>query len=241
MTKEDWSYLVGVIQGDGYIRERSGGEIILTVGFLDLQYAEMLHNLIPNSTLRFDKSAIRVCFYGNNAKPFFGIKKDSLWTVPNNIIKTEWLAGLFDTDGGFEGDNRRQRISFYQKDNGNINHVYDALTELGINYSIQKRNARCSSNGIKSSSSITIRINNSYDVLLFNNLIKIRHNRKKDKLLKMISIAKLRKKLVVLSDEELLSKATSLFLQDNSISKIRYKLNSSYRRIKRLLEENINE
>jgi len=248
-STEDWSYLVGAFHGDGFARQRKPGnigssELVFTVGCKDSDYADVLTNLLGKYSIRKDKDTLRVCAYGEIASKFVNLKHKGIWNLsypPFHV--NSWLAGLYDTDGGFYGDKRRQRIEFFQKNNGNVGYVANVLEFLGINYKLALRKERISIKGIRSSASSDLRITSVADIINFSKLITLRHPRKAKKLIEMVAIAQERKDMPKrISDSELLTKIKDVKEQkvDISISKMRYLLRASCPRIQRVLEEDSN-
>lgn len=129
----DWSYLLGVVHGDGSIAPRS---VAISVGYRDVTYAETLCDLWRK--LGFDpklyraRSALRVDVHRRAIRDrFAAFKARGLWSWPEQLSTTDYLAGVFDTDGCVSTP-QFKRVSIVLKRSGNLQRLVPMLESLGI-------------------------------------------------------------------------------------------------------------
>lgn len=132
-TNPDWSYLLGVVHGDGTISARS---VIVCVGYKDPDYAnlivELWHNLGFKPKIYRKRSAMSIEVHSRALRDQFALyKRPGLWTLPERFDAGQWVSGIFDTDGTVTSTPKCAIIISLRR-SGNLNLVRDALEGFGI-------------------------------------------------------------------------------------------------------------
>lgn len=154
ILKENLAYVIGTVEGDGYCRirkssERSSGEIILKV--INKDFAEEFANQLKKW------SGIKPTF-SKKGKEYFvalssidaariikGINIEELANSHCKKVKTSFLKGLYDSEGGVVGTNLNRRriacrwIHFSNSDEKIIKATSKVLDDFGIKYKIRSR------------------------------------------------------------------------------------------------------
>jgi len=131
---KDWSYLLGVIHGDGCIAPRS---INIAVGYGDRDYADVLMSLWESlgyfPKLYRPRSALRVSVHSkvlrDEIAPF---KQKGIWSWPEGLQESEYLSGVFDSDGWASLAGGSKKIGITLKRSGNLKRLAAYLGHLGI-------------------------------------------------------------------------------------------------------------
>ena len=147
------AYILGVIEGDGHCRlrrdpKRTSGEIILKVKNLDFatEFKKQLKRWSGVQPKFWEKNKeFFVAFYSVDAANF--IKNFDLEKIYNSSkkIKSNFLKGLYDSDGGIIGKNLNRRrfacrwIHFSNNDKIIIKTVSKLLKDFEINHKIKSR------------------------------------------------------------------------------------------------------
>jgi hypothetical protein len=138
-----FEYLLGVVLGDGCVGDRA---VRVAVGIQDRAYAEMLVHLFGQgvgavpSVLCHEQAR---AFYVNlsftaAARLFAPFKVNSLWVLDGLQHPEQVLAGICDTDGGWETKKgRRTAFCISQKDNGNLERTLPLWRALGLQPSLK--------------------------------------------------------------------------------------------------------
>src|SRR4051812_41381216 len=100
-TLPDWSYLLGVVHGDGSIAPRS---VCISVGHKDGDYASLLSELWERFGCRpklyRGRSGLRLDVHDKPLRDAFAAYKErGIWQWPAGLHAPSYLAGVFDTDG----------------------------------------------------------------------------------------------------------------------------------------------
>jgi len=173
------SYILGAWLGDGNIRDRG---IEITVSSENPDYKDVLIGILQSFGFnvccyrwknRMDVFRIRV----NSVmlrEQFVVLKQRGRWNVPNDVVGTEVLAGILDTDG-YVGT---ARAEFLQKDNGNLDWVKYRLREMGVEYAEGYQKYRT---GVLE----TVRVNR-VALLIMTDKISLRNPLKRNKLDKVV-------------------------------------------------------
>jgi hypothetical protein len=178
----DWSYLLGVIHGDGNVSDRS---IRICVGNKDADFADMIMStwtaLGFNPKLYHRRTALSVEVHDialTNAIRKF--KAGGKWSVPEDFDKGEWLAGVFDTDGCVSLTKSKCAVILGLKRSGNLLLVKSALSDVGIG-NVNIRN--CVSKFHGKPYPIEVLGLTSFDkIRKFSETVPLRHPRKKIRL-----------------------------------------------------------
>lgn len=129
----DWSYLLGVVHGDGHVSKRS---IEVTVGYRDAQYASVLVDLWTRlgyspKTYR-GRTALRIDVHSRALRDLFAaFKSRGRWALPVQFDAASYIAGVVDTDGCVAKPESKH-ISILLKRSGNLRRIVPALVSLGI-------------------------------------------------------------------------------------------------------------
>jgi len=176
---KDWSYLLGVIHGDGSIAPRS---IDISVGYGDRDYADMLMSLWESlgysPKMYRPRSALKVSVHSKALRdelaPF---KQKGLWSWPEGLCESEYLSGVFDADGWASSlPGGSKRIGITLKRSGNLKRLASYLDHLGILGVTVKESVR-SYNG-RPYEVESILICDSARISQFGDLMNLRHARK---------------------------------------------------------------
>lgn len=137
-TKPNWAYLLGVVHGDGHIAKRS---ISISVGYKDRQYCDVIYGIWESlgysPKIYFPRSAIRIDVHNIQLRNVFSqYKKKGIWRWPKKYNISEYLSGVFDTDGYASLSNTSSGISkqigITLKRSGNLFHIAELLKLQGI-------------------------------------------------------------------------------------------------------------
>jgi len=131
---KDWSYLLGVIHGDGSIAPRS---IDVSVGYGDRDYADLLMSLWESlgysPKMYHPRSALKISVHSKVLRdeivPF---KQKGIWEWPEGLCESEYLSGVFDADGWASLSGGSKRIGITLKRSGNLKRLASYLGHLGI-------------------------------------------------------------------------------------------------------------
>lgn len=150
---EDLAYILGVVEGDGHCRlsrgpKRTSGEIILKVKNLDfaIEFKERLKRWSGVQPKFWEKDKeFFVALYSIDAADF--IKNFNLEKIYNSSkkIKSNFLKGLYDSEGGIIGKNLNRRrfacrwIHFSNNNKIIIKTVSKLLKDFKINHKIKSR------------------------------------------------------------------------------------------------------
>lgn len=184
---ETLSYLLGVVQGDGTVSTRS---ICITVGdkevaykntilqlWRDLGYKPKLYKI--RSTFRIDVNSRDLT---DEFRPF---KQNGLWRLPPDINLSEWVAGIFDTDGCVSNNIHTRQIVIVLKRSGNLNFVQEYFSSLGmVNVSVNDTTNKFNN---KIYPTETLRLSSQHNILLFAKHVPLRHPRKAERLANIIT------------------------------------------------------
>ena len=141
LHQREFSYLLGVIHGDGYINNKPYmGHLTIHVCKRDLAYAYTLLNLAhslgwKSAKLNKGKNGGKLFTYcsKNLTEYLVRFKRNRLWYFPEkpgNLL--HYIAGLVDTDGSIRKRGLLVRIG--QRNNGNLAKITPFLDELGMSY-----------------------------------------------------------------------------------------------------------
>jgi hypothetical protein len=129
----NWSYLLGVIHGDGHIAKRS---ISISVSYKEPGYAELLCELWR--TLGFEpktyrpRSALRVDVHDAAlAKVLLQTKCSGRWAIPLEVDIGHYFAGVIDTDGHATKPPKRA-VVITLKQSGNLLKLCARLESAGL-------------------------------------------------------------------------------------------------------------
>lgn len=128
-----WSYLLGVVHGDGHVARRS---VQIAVGYKDQDYADHLHSELrelgylpkiyrPRNALRLDVHCSQL------AATLRHTKSNGIWTIPQDVRIGDYLSGVIDTDGHITKHPAR-RIVITLKRSGNLEHLRSRLALEGL-------------------------------------------------------------------------------------------------------------
>jgi len=190
-----WSYLLGVIHGDGHVAPRS---ICVCVGYKDADYADVIFSMFKrlklNPHVYRKRSALSIEVHSKIlADEFRKWKHNGLWTIPSTISIRDYIAGVFDTDGCVSKP-KLKHVSICLKRSGNLNKVLCLLEMMNLK-------------GLKVSNSVStyngkpylvegIKIGSMERIILFESQVVLRNPRKAARMLAMISHIKQRKSIV---------------------------------------------
>jgi len=153
ILSNDLAYILGVIEGDGYCKKvksprRVSATIILKVKDFDFiqAFADAIRNW-SGIEPRFgkDKERFFVALYSVDAVDIVQKLTLNRITKQEKSIKSNFLRGLFDSDGGVAGFNLNRRrqaarwIHFSNSDKKLINIVDVLLKDFGIDCKIRSR------------------------------------------------------------------------------------------------------
>jgi len=153
--RRQFEYLLGVIHGDGYVRDDGKScEIAIPVSSDEKGYKNILKETFEREYGYTPRERIHNnCYYltihpKKIVEQFRYYKVNGGWIIPKLEYPSEYLAGLWDTDGYFyfhEGMYKkikngrmricvctRRRIELRQKSNGNLKLIVPLLKSLGF-------------------------------------------------------------------------------------------------------------
>lgn len=145
----DFAYILGVIYGDGYCRSRkSGGEILLKVKDNDfaLNFKRSLDAFSGLNTHLYQKYGMyhaRLCSK-KIADEFINFDINRILEL-KDLIKLNFLGGMFDSEGAIIGQNLKNRvcakrwIHFSNNNKKIINLITSLLDKFNIKYSLKSR------------------------------------------------------------------------------------------------------
>lgn len=180
----DWSYMLGVICGDGHVGKRS---LQISVGYKDAKYADLLMQLWQklgfNPKIYRPRSALRIDVHSTvlvqKIAPF---KQSGRWHLPRIFCMREYLAGLFDTDGCVAKPELKH-ISISQSRRCNIVIVKQLLMQLGMREPVIHK-GRSNFLG-KEYQHYSIRLTGMDRLMVFMREVSLRHPRKARRLNQM--------------------------------------------------------
>ena len=183
-SEADWSYMLGVIHGDGSIMPRS---ISISVGYRDFKYKDILFAIWKGlgfaPKLYRPRSAFRIDVHSAALRNMIApLKVRSRWKIPKGLNVPHYLAGAFDTDGCVSRPAAKS-ISIGQKANGNLALARRLLISLGFR-DVIVRNYVHDFHG-KPYPTQTITLSGMDRLLLFSDLIPLRHPTKAKRLREM--------------------------------------------------------
>lgn len=175
---EDWAYLLGVIQGDGSVNKRS---ISIFVGYQDAEYATKIIEIWqklgftpkiynPKNVIRIDVNNLELTSQLKN------YKCNGIWTLPENLNFSHWLAGIFDTDGYVTLVTQKRLVGITLKRSGNLQLVAAALAALGVP-DVKVNNSTSKFQGKEYLIEI-LHLSSFSRILAFNSVVQLRHPRK---------------------------------------------------------------
>lgn len=186
-SKSLWSYLLGVIHGDGHLSNRS---IQISVGYKDQEYADILIDIFKSlgylpKVVRA-RSALRIDINNKALTDVFRqYKNDGKWRLPIELDFEYYISGVFDTDGCVANPSNKF-ISIILKRSGNLYIIKDILTKKGIrDINVKERITRF--NG-KPYEIEDIKITGMDRILEMNNILHLRHPKKVQRLKEMVAI-----------------------------------------------------
>lgn len=130
----NWSYMLGVVHGDGSVGHPR--TISVSVGYKDTDYAECLMGtwvqLGESPKLYRARTALRVDVHSRVLRDEFALYKSrGRWSHPPNLDPGQYLAGVFDTDGCVSTPTSKH-VSICLKRSGNLSTVSKMLSNLGV-------------------------------------------------------------------------------------------------------------
>jgi len=179
---KDWSYLLGVIHGDGHVSVRS---VCIAVGYKEKEYAELIADLwrglgyLPKTYRKRGSISVEV----HNSELTNEIRKyksNGKWSLPVGIDKTEWIAGVVDTDGCVSIASKKCAVIITLKRSGNLIYFRDTLIGFGI--SEAKVHNRVSKYNGEAYEVEEIRLTSFDNILKFNEHISLRILHKRERL-----------------------------------------------------------
>lgn len=177
-SNKDWSYLLGVVHGDGNVSTRS---IRVSVSYKDKEYANTITELWdklgydpkvyrPRTALAID---VHNSILTNELRKY---KFNGKWALPAGLDKNHWMAGIIDTDGTVTIASKKCAVIITLKRSGNLEHVRDALGEIGIcGVNIHNRISKFRG---KEYEVEEMRLTSFDKILQFNKYVPLRHPRK---------------------------------------------------------------
>ena len=183
-TQPDWSYLLGVVHGDGSIAARS---VSIAVGYKDAEYADYLVSTwialgFEPKTYR-GRTALRIDVHNKALRDVFSaFKRRGIWSWPDGLDVAAYLAGVFDTDGCVPAP-AAQRLVIVLKRSGNLRRLVPMLALLGI----REASARDTATTYKGAryETETITLSGMDRVVAFSSAVRLRNPRKAARLLEM--------------------------------------------------------
>jgi hypothetical protein len=176
--QDDWSYMLGVVHGDGHISDRS---VSVSVGYKDQGYADVLTELWKE--LGFQpkvyrpRSALRIDVHSKKLRDQFAVfKRKGIWSWPESLNVSEYLSGVFDTDGYSSITGGKKQIGVTLKRSGNLNHLISLLESVGIN-GLMVKNEISKFKGIDYETE-SIRITDSVRISRLASILELRNQRK---------------------------------------------------------------
>lgn len=187
---KSWSYLLGVIHGDGYVGNRS---IQISVGYKDKEYKDFLCNMITkvgyNPKVVNQKSAYRIDINSTKlTKEIAPYKSKSLWNIPGELDFGEYISGVFDTDGcvSLPKKSGGKFVVITLKQSGNLNIVADIFKSWGMqNIKVNNRNSKF--NGLVYPIE-EIKLSSAHNIKLFYQNTSLKHLKKKNRLEDMVKM-----------------------------------------------------
>lgn len=130
-SNPDWSYLLGVVHGDGHIAPRS---VCICVGYRDAEYAEVLARVLgrmgmapkiyrKRSALSLEVHSVAL------AAMFRPLKMRGVWSWPDGLRWPDYIAGVIDTDGCVTTN---KSVIITLKRSGNLQRLASELTGIGV-------------------------------------------------------------------------------------------------------------
>lgn len=180
----DWSYLLGVVHGDGSIAPRS---ISISVGYKDADYADVLAALWGKlgfyPKIYRARSALRIDVHSKELRDLFApLKQFGIWSLPGEIDAANYIAGIFDTDGCV-AQPERKFICIGLKRSGNLATILPLVCSLGI----RPPRVRDTSSTFKGKryETETMKLSGMDRIVAFSNSVSLRHPRKAARILEM--------------------------------------------------------
>jgi len=133
LSSSEWSYMLGVIHGDGHIARRT---VSISVAYKEAAYADtiagMLQGLGYRPKVYRPRSALRIDVHSTVlAEDLRTTKSRGLWTIPPTVRIGEYFAGIIDTDGHTTKTPQRQ-IVVTLKRSGNLQRLCTRLVDAGL-------------------------------------------------------------------------------------------------------------
>ena len=137
------SYVLGVIDGDGYVcLERKSRNFKVGLNTRDREFAEAFQMALKNIGLKaniyFNKSSKMWIVYAYS-KPFYSWYRSLTVEEKRKLIQrfpVDYLRGLYDSDGSFymckSRKNRYPRVMIYNSNIGLLNFARELLAKLGM-------------------------------------------------------------------------------------------------------------
>ncbi len=146
---KDFAYVLGVVYGDGYCRSRKrGGEIILKVKDKDFTqiFKKSLDSFTNLKTRLFKKNGEYHAYLSSKKNAEILINFDITRILNSkNLIKLNFLSGMFDSEGGIIGQNLKNRryakrwIHFSNNNKKIIDLIISILDQFNLNYKLKSR------------------------------------------------------------------------------------------------------
>lgn len=180
----DWSYLLGVVHGDGSVAPRS---IDISVGYKDAEYADVLLSLWRslgfNPKVYRPRSALKVSVHSKSLRDAFApYKNKGKWSLPRRVATHHYLAGVFDTDGCVSAA-KHKHISIGLKRSGNLEIVAKLLAAAGVRPACVKH-ATSTFNGMDYEVEV-LKLSGMDRIVSFSDTVRLRHPRKAQRLREM--------------------------------------------------------
>lgn len=128
-----WSYLLGVVHGDGHVAPRSisiavsykepGYVGVLTELFGDLGFSPKLYRARTTYKVEVHSRAL--------AQQLALTKSAGVWTIPSDVCPAAYFAGVIDTDGHLTKAPQRQ-VVICVKRSGNLERLVLCLSRVGL-------------------------------------------------------------------------------------------------------------
>ena len=132
-SSREWSYMLGVIHGDGHVAKRS---VEIAVSYKEAAYADTLvamwKGLGFQPKVYRPRSALRINVHSAAlADDLRETKLRGLWTIPQDVRVGDYFAGIIDTDGHATKPPQRQVVVTLKR-SGNLHRLCDKLVGAGL-------------------------------------------------------------------------------------------------------------
>lgn len=187
-SNPNWSYILGVIHGDGNVSKRS---VSVSVSHKSPEYVRTISliwkKLGYNPKIYNKRSCVCIDVHSKElAECIKKYKDNGVWHMPKNIDKFQWLSGIYDTDGCVSDPLKKRAINITLKRTGNIKHVVAALSKCGIRVKAYNRTSKYLGRDYE----IEVANITSLDgIIKFNEKISLRHRKKSARLKQAVKYA----------------------------------------------------